>query len=77
MRVVLSDPSLVDDLVVELHAFELEAEREGEDAVRVTMPPPAEDEPAENPPNQDEVELAFVVSVWQRNHPDTSFTVEE
>ena len=77
MRVVLSDPSLVDDLVVELHAFDLEVEREGEDAVRVTMPPPADDEPAGNPPNQDEVELAFLVRVWQRHHPDTSFVVEE
>jgi hypothetical protein len=77
MRVVLSDSSLVDDLVGQLRALNVEAEREGENAVRVRMPPPAEDEPSGNPPDQDLIELTFVVRVWQREHPETSFTVEK
>ena len=75
MRVLVSHPSYVDRLVAELRRFQLQAEHGGDSAVRVTMPAPAEDEP-DNPPNQDEVELTFVVRLWQRNHPQVSFVVE-
>ena len=75
MRVWLSDPTLVDDLIAQLRVFGVGAEREDEDSVSVTMPPDAEDEP-ENPPEQGEVELTFVVRVWQQQHRHAFVMIE-
>ncbi len=74
MRIELSDPDVVDDLVERLRALKCRAARVGATEVDVTLPWSAEDEPWSHP-RQAEAELRFLVGVWQLDHPDVEFRV--
>ena len=68
----LSEPSLVDELVDRLRALDCAVARVGDAVLEVAAP---ESELAGEPPDQDVVELTFLVRTLLRDRPDVTFRV--
>lgn len=68
----LSEPSLVDELVDRLRALDCDVERVGASMLEIAPP---EVELHGEPPDQEVVELTFLVRALLRDRPDVTFRV--
>jgi hypothetical protein len=74
LRVRLSDPSVVDDLLQALREGGAAASRRSDDTINVA---PLGPRLTGAPLHQERVELAFFVGLWQRKHPGVEFEIFE
>jgi hypothetical protein len=74
LRVRLSDPSVVDDLLNALREGGAAASRRSVDTISVG---PLGPRLTGSPHHQEHVELAFFVGVWKRKHPSVEFEIFE
>jgi hypothetical protein len=70
----LTEPSLVDELVERLRALDCAVARVGDNVLEVAAP---ESELDGEPPDQDVVELTFLVRALLRDRPDVTFRVTD
>jgi len=72
LRLELNDPDLVDMLIGRLRALEYTVARVGSNAIEIAID---ERRDERSPPDQEQVELAFLVRACLSDHPGANFRV--